>query len=94
MQQLGVSGLNVPSVGGCEQSQTTMEFWLDALLVGVPFGVHAVHLRDDLRDELWFRVGAPNPHRDVVPIGVVQRLRIGRCGGHEMTRTPTVASAA
>ena len=55
-----------------------MEFRLDALSVGVPFGVRAVHLRDDLRDELWFRVGAPTPHRDVVPTGVVQRLQIGR----------------
>ena len=63
------SSLKVSTVGGCEQSQTTMEFRLDALSVGVPFGVHAVLLRDDLRDELWFRV---------VPIGVVQRLQIGR----------------
>ena len=70
------SSLKVSTVGGC--AQTTMEFRLDALSVGVPFGVHAVHLRDDLRDELWFRVGAPNPHRDVVPISVVQRLQIGR----------------
>ena len=46
--------------------------------MGIPFGVHAVHLGDELRDELSFRVGAPNPHRDVAPIGVVQRLQIGR----------------
>ena len=48
------------------------EFTLDTLSVGVPFGVHAVHLRDDLRNELRFRVGTPDPHRDVFPISVVQ----------------------
>ena len=63
---------NVSTVGGCEQDQTMTEFTLDTLSVGVPFGVHAVHLRDDLRNELRFRVGTPDPHRDVFPISVVQ----------------------
>ena len=51
------------------------EFTLDTLSVGVPFGVHAVHFCDDLRNELRFRVGTPDPHRDVVPISVVQWLQ-------------------
>ena len=65
--------LNVSTVIG----QTMTEFSLDAFSVGVPFGVHAGH-RDDVRDELRFRVGTPDPHRNVVPIGVVQWLQIGR----------------
>ena len=40
--------LNVSTVGRCEQGQTMTEFTLDTLSVGAPFGVHAVHLRDDL----------------------------------------------
>ena len=70
--------LNVSTVGGCEEGQTTIEFMLDTLAVGVPLGVHAVHFRDDLRHELRFCVGTPNRHRDVVPIGAVQWLQIGR----------------
>ena len=65
------------------------EFTLETLSVGVPFGVHAVHLRDDFRDELRFRVGTPDPHRDVgsnrcSPMANREMLEATRGRGHRV----------